>query len=1410
MFTASPTIDSCSLSHNYYGVECTEGSNPVISNCEFATSNYTPIAIDFNSNPSFVNNTFSFADNTYDAIGLIGGVMTKSSTLPKRSVTGVPNVTYVLLSSLRITDSVELTIDPGVVIKPRSSSYDILVQGKLTANGTMAEPIVFTSIKDDNYGQPMDTNKDGSATAPSTRDWGGIIFDADSDSTSVMNHCIMQYGDTYRLYASGYYTRSSNLAIIKSNPDITNCTFTNADHGVSCYNTAAPLIEDSDFINASVTPLAVTANSDPTINNVSFTNAGRSAIGLIGNRVSANGTIRQKTMGGFTNIAYLLIGTLYIDPGTYIDIEPGVVIKCQSSASIRVEGGLQIVGTSSDPIILTSEKDDNVGNPLDTNGDGNATSPNYYDWQGIRFFDTSDDSFTQLNHFEVKYANSQLSLSFENANGIVKNGVIFGSNTGIQFLGTSETSVDSVSIENCLNDPLGMSLLANPTLGTIEFNSNGSNGILLVDEELSQSATLDKRSVAGFDNIAYILRDDLTIPPGVVWTISPGVVVKVNIPYSSATCECINIDGGIKVIGSAPEPVVFTSFRDDSAGGDTNNDGNATSPSTSWNHMRVSSSAIADSVDLQYADFRYASIGMIFNSGGGTVNNSTFQQLSSYGVELIGSANPNITNSQFININNTAIHMSMFAEPTFSNNLTSNVKYNAIRIRTETWSQSDTVPLRSFGGYDSITYLLPSANSILISSGTSIYIPAGVVFKQTYVQPHSGSYGNPLGFRVDGSLFIEGDMSYPVVFTHVGDDNYGSPADTELDGNLSAEVNTRGSWLVFRPGSDDASEVRNVLFRNFQYGIKFESASPWVDNCEFVNGTYGLQIEGNSAPVVTDNSFEDLTSPPMRTSILTYPDSTSGNQLLGTTRRAIAIINETLSQDYTLPKRSFGGINAIPYYFSGFTVGTGAVLSIEPGVICKFTSGQLRVQKGLQALGGEGNQSIVFTSSRDDFYGGDTNSDSTQTSLSYSNWSGIRFENEAIDALCKLDNCIIRGATYGVYTNSASPTITNTAFQLNNYGVYAAGASNPSLDTCDFSRHNTSAILNQSQAFTIDAENCWWGDCTGPTHSANPGGSGEEVSDAVDYDPFFCGPKNPLMGDVSLNGEIQAYDASLILQYVATLISLDTLQKEVADVSGQMGITALDASLVLQYLVGLIDAFPAESTERTQGVLPVSEVHLALGNESVLPGDTISIPVRLSNVVNLLSSDVLIQYEADDVEFLGFTANGYASDMQHVIAHDEAGFVQLVMAGAQYKSSDGVLGQLSFAVSPTVKPGTRIALDISRFLANEDDLTEIARGGTIEVMGVGNPGVLNIDPNSLSYYPNPFSDQLNITIDNPSQGEVRVSIFDMGGRQMEYKQIDAFGGVHTMRINTVDYQPGVYVLKVETGTSAVSHLITRL
>lgn len=37
----------------------------------------------------------------------------------------------------------------------------------------------------------------------------------------------------------------------------------------------------------------------------------------------------------------------------------------------------------------------------------------------------------------------------------------------------------------------------------------------------------------------------------------------------------------------------------------------------------------------------------------------------------------------------------------------------------------------------------------------------------------------------------------------------------------------------------------------------------------------------------------------------------------------------------------------------------------------------------------------------------------------------------------------------------------------------------------------------------VDAENNWWGDASGPTHASNLGGSGDTVSDNVDYDPWL-------------------------------------------------------------------------------------------------------------------------------------------------------------------------------------------------------------------------------------------------------------------------------------------------------------------
>ena len=64
------------------------------------------------------------------------------------------------------------------------------------------------------------------------------------------------------------------------------------------------------------------------------------------------------------------------------------------------------------------------------------------------------------------------------------------------------------------------------------------------------------------------------------------------------------------------------------------------------------------------------------------------------------------------------------------------------------------------------------------------------------------------------------------------------------------------------------------------------------------------------------------------------------------------------------------------------------------------------------------------------------------------------------------------------------------------------------------------------------------------------------------------------IGDLSGDGKVTAYDASLVLQYVVGSKNLSEAQLKAADVTGNGTITALDAALILQYTVGLITQFP--------------------------------------------------------------------------------------------------------------------------------------------------------------------------------------------------------------------------------------------
>jgi hypothetical protein len=114
----------------------------------------------------------------------------------------------------------------------------------------------------------------------------------------------------------------------------------------------------------------------------------------------------------------------------------------------------------------------------------------------------------------------------------------------------------------------------------------------------------------------------------------------------------------------------------------------------------------------------------------------------------------------------------------------------------------------------------------------------------------------------------------------------------------------------------------------------------------------------------------------------------------------------------------------------------------------------------------------------------------------------------------------------------------------------------------------------------------------------------------------YTGGGEPFYGDVSGNGEITAFDASLILRVVVGILNLgDTeyLTLYRADVSGNGTVSALDAALVLQYTVGLITEFPCqrpasapaldqskEAQLLTKAINELEAVHLSKEGERVL------------------------------------------------------------------------------------------------------------------------------------------------------------------------------------------------------------------
>ncbi len=1261
---ASPDLIDCDLTSAYYGVKCTGESDPLLRRTSINAMQDVPIAIEISCNPIFDNLVFeSTSDNGFDAIGILGGTLSGANTLSIRGaqlgLTPIDNLVYILLADITVDVSGDLTIDPGIVAKPRAN-VDLYINGALHLDGT-ADPdsqIVFTSYKDDNYGNPADTNNDGSNTSPAKGNWGQIVFN-DGSAGSV----------TFATLRFGGYSNSAMIHCKSASPTLANLSISDSYYGIIQAGTSASLVSDVDIANTTYTPFLMSISADPNYTNISFTNVGLRAIGLIGETIGVNSVLRVRSMAGYDNITYYMAGNLTVTTGTHFRMEPGIVLKLATGGygyDLYIDGSLQAVGTADSTIAFTGINDDSRGNPGDTAGDG-ANTPAAAQWGYIRFGATSNDAASVIQRCELAYGGSGYSSQPDaavwcnSASPTISDNDFYTNYMGVYTDGNSAPLVQDNYFFNQSLTPLATSVLSNPNYVGNTFDQNGIHAVGLANETLSADATLEKLINMGLPSYPYYNLGTTSVGTGVTLTVEPGVIVK-----ARASSDIIHVYGALQMVGTPADRIILTSIKDDSQGGDSNVDGPGSSPAAgNWRGMDFFDSTDDAGSLVEECLFRFSGSGNVIDmiSAGPTIRNNEFE-LCTYGLRLRNESNPVIENNLFRVLTWYPIDKSILAQPVFNGNVLDNVNYHCIGIRGESVGQDMTLQKWDFAGYTNITQALIGGN-LTVQLGATLTIEPGIVFKLgtwTY-------YPFAAAINVYGSLVADGTEAEPIIFTSVRDDSVGMPLDTNQDGAGTVPAISNWRYIYFDEVSDDLTSVLDHCELRYGYNyagnsamVLCNSASPTISNCRLEYAGHGLMAYGTAMPVISDCVFDECLQTPVLMSLVSDPQF-SGNQFLaGNGYNALGIRGETLAQDATVLRRDVAQTAGMPYILYGnLTAGFSSILTIEPGVIIKGNNSNITIRRGLIAEGtADPDGQIVFTSLTDDFFGGDTNNDGGATAPASTRWGRIIIENEAIDASTRLSNAVFRygynNATYGtIEINSANPQFDNCIFAYNGVAVdYKGTSGDPAvgwIHDSDFYGNTYYAVRNQGTAFTVDATTNWWGHLTGPLDDSddtgsggyyNPGGLGDPVTDRVNYTSWqLTGIQNILLGDVSRNGDIRAYDASLVLQSTVQPPGfLGPLQEVLADVDCNGSIMAMDAALILRFVAGIDTYFPCALdsvvTKQQAEVLawqnfdPV-EFTVDLPSVTLAAEQAAWVPVHIAGSGDVLGQEYHIQFDPAQV-----------------------------------------------------------------------------------------------------------------------------------------------------------------------------------
>ncbi len=285
-----------------------------------------------------------------------------------------------------------------------------------------------------------------------------------------------------------------------------------------------------------------------------------------------------------------------------------------------------------------------------------------------------------------------------------------------------------------------------------------------------------------------------------------------------------------------------------------------------------------------------------------------------------------------------------------------------------------------------------------------------------------------------------------------------------------------------------------------------------------------------------------------------------------------------------------------------------------------------------------------------------------------------------------------------------------------------------------------------------------------------------------------------MYGDVDGNGQVQAYDATLILRHVMGYDILEGQALLNADVTLNDTVSALDASVILQYGVGLLDSLPLD---QSANMAAQGELHLE--NGEMTAGTTVSVPVHISNGCNIFSYFMEYQYAPEALAYQSIDyGESLARYFKEITAED--GVIRICGAGSEADGENEIFATLNFTVAQNFD-GEATTVSLSKLQLNENPVQEnVSEAVLSNITSLKSSLPLQF---ALSQnYPNPFNPVTTIEYALPEQALVNLAVFNIAGQQVAFLvNASQPAGYHSIQFNPAQHNlsTGVYFYHLKAG-----------